>query len=777
MPGRILVKPKPHLSEAEFSRRANSHSALHRGTLVHANVRVLVVAAEQTETVLAALQNDPDIEFAEHDYLAHSFALPNDPYVVAGNEWHLTKIQAIQAWSVTAGASSVVIAILDSGVNTAHPDLVGRILPGYDFVNSDTDAADDYGHGTAVAGTVTAAGNNGVGVAGVAYGCMLLPVKVMDALGSASHSTIAQGIEYAVQQGARIINLSLGGDWPSSTLQNAINFAWSNNVIVVAAAGNNGSTVPQYPAACDHVLAVASSEPDDSRSWFSSYGSYVTLFAPGDNIWTTQRDLNNPYGAWSGTSFSSPVVAGVAALVLSVNPTLSNSQILDVLKQSADDLGPAGYDATYAYGRVNAFRAVSAVSPSIPSSSPEVLPPVEQPPTGTLVNTNPPAETVVPSLTLLSAPPNGARLKSPIITLAGIASDNAGLARVDVQVNDLPSQPAEGTSNWTAQVMLSPGYNVIHLRSVDLAGNVSREIIRGFTYVVTAPLSVQTNGLGAVVPNLDGRQLEVGKTYRIRAIPCPGQVFAGWLGGLASDSPTLTFTMQTNLALVANFVTNPFPVVRGFYSGLVTNASSVTPDNSGYFALAITRSGYFSGRLDSAGQRSGFSGRFNLSGDASINVRRGLTAPLSLGLHVDLANVTDNVSGSLSDGIWVSSVAGSRNVFNAWSNPAQQAGLRSFVLERAQDSETAAAGLSRIFSSGATSVRGKLNDGRAFSASSALAKNGDCPFYLSLNRGAEIVIGWLNFAAGQGPTASGTVLWVKTGTNSFATTLQATPGQ
>ena len=309
MPGRILVKPKPHLSDAEFSRRVTAHGALHRGTLARANVRVLAVAAEQTEIVLAALQNDPDIEFAERDYVAHACTLPNDPYVVSGNEWHLGKIQALQAWNLTVGASNVVIAILDSGINAAHPDLAGRVLPGYDFVNGDTDATDDCGHGTAVAGTVVAAGNNGLGVAGVAYGCTILPVKVMDAWGSASHSTIAQGIEYAVQQGARIINLSLGGDWPSSTLQNAINYAWSNNVVVVAAAGNNGSTVPQYPGACDHVLAVAACEPDDSRSWFSSYGSYVTLFAPGDNIWTTQRDLSNPYGAWSGTSFSSPVVA------------------------------------------------------------------------------------------------------------------------------------------------------------------------------------------------------------------------------------------------------------------------------------------------------------------------------------------------------------------------------------------------------------------------------------------------------------------------------------
>src|SRR6266446_4720453 len=192
----------------------------------------------------------------------------------------------------------------------------------------------------------------------------------MDASGSASHSTIAQGIEYAVDHGARIINLSLGGDWPSSTLQDAINFAWSNNVVVVAAAGNSGGTAPQYPAACDHVVAVSATEQDDSRASFSTYGNFVTLAAPGTAIWTTQRDLSNPYGAWSGTSFACPIAAGVAALVASANPSLSNTQIVDVLKQTADDLGSPGYDTSFGYGRLNAFRAVAAagsnVSPLLP---------------------------------------------------------------------------------------------------------------------------------------------------------------------------------------------------------------------------------------------------------------------------------------------------------------------------------------------------------------------------------------------------------------------------
>src|SRR5207249_2940903 len=195
VPGRILVKPRSHLSESDFSRRIAARGALHHHTLHQTNVRVLSVPAPQTEALLIALQNDPDIEFAERDYIAHSCATVNDPYVVSGSEWHLARIQALQAWDVTAGSPNVVIAILDSGINAAHPDLARRILPGYDFVNNDGTPLDDYGHGTAVAGTVVADGNNGTGVAGVAYGCTVLPVKVMDNLGAASHSTIAQGIE------------------------------------------------------------------------------------------------------------------------------------------------------------------------------------------------------------------------------------------------------------------------------------------------------------------------------------------------------------------------------------------------------------------------------------------------------------------------------------------------------------------------------------------------------------------------------------------------------
>jgi hypothetical protein len=850
VPGQILVRPKAGLSETSFLGKLRNHGALNRRTLHHLNVRVIAVPEAKAESVLAALQHDPEIEFAERDYIAKAAFLPNDPYVLAGDEWHLLPIQAAQAWNITTGLTNTIVAVLDSGINDAHPDLEGQVLPGYDFVNTTNDPADDFGHGTAVSGTIVAAGNNALGVAGVAYAARVLPVKVMDSYGFASYSCIAQGIKYAVDQHARVINISIVGSSPSSTLQDAINYAWSNNVVVVAAAGNNANNVPQYPAACDHVLGVSATEPDDSLASFSSYGSFVTLSAPGDNIWTTQNDVNSPYGTWRGTSFASPLVAGVAALVASENPSLSNTQIVSILEQSADDLGPAGYDVAFGYGRVNAYRAVSAASlepgalpprmtaaPTVTLSSPagsaqfslgaivfvtaEVSPGTSsaavtnvlllangepfanlaaapfvlgwtpaQPGSYTLTalamddrgfySTSAPVSIQIlnpdvnaPFVTITSAPANGSRLTSPQVSLAGTAGGNAGIDRVEVQVNGNPSRLASGTTNWNAQLFLSPGKNVLQVRSVDGAGTVSSEVTRLFTCVVLAPLIVHTNGLGRVTPDLNGRMLEIGRPYTVRAIQGPGQAFAGWIG-VDSQSSLLHFTMQSNLMLVANFVLSPFPPVKGRYAGLMANTNGVLPENSGCFTIAMTASGLFTGKLFVGGKGHGFRGLLDLAGDAAVAVKRGKLKPLSLALHVDLTNGTDQITGFVTDGGWASELAGDRNIFNVKSNPAPQAGSRAFILERADNtSVTAAIGSSAISRSGLARVRGRLDNGKAFSAGSLLARNGDYPFYLSLSRGNEIVVGWLNFPAATTPTASGTVLWVRTGTNAFAATLRA----
>jgi hypothetical protein len=201
----------------------------------------------------------------------------------------------------------------------------------------------------------------------------------------------------------------------------------------------------------------------------------------------------------------------------------------------------------------------------------------------------------------------------------------------------------------------------------------------------------------------------------------------------------------------------------------------VLPDSSGCFTLAITAAGRFSGRVCLGGRRHGFSGRLDRAGGAGVSAKRGGLSPLTLTLRVDLENGSDEVVGSVTDGGWTSALTGDRNVFQRKLNPAPQAGARAFVLQQADnDALTAAAGFGAIARSGKARVKGRLEDGRAFSAGSLLARNGDCPFYLSFKRGTEVLIGRLNFPAAPTPTASGTVLWVRTGTNAFAATLQAT---
>lgn len=599
VPGQILVKPKARLADADFSKRLVAHGAAYRKTLQHMNVSVLNVPENQIEAVLNALRNDPEIEFAERDGVARAAFLPNDAYVASGDEWHLQRIQAPQAWDYSAGAPGTIIAILDSGINSAHPDLAGRVLPGYDFVSNDSDPADDFGHGTAVAGTAVAAGNNNIGVAGVAFSCVVLPVKVVDSSGFASYSCVAQGIKYAVDHGARIINLSIAGDTPSSTLQSAIDYAWSNNVVVVAAAGNNGNSTPHYPAACTHVVGVSATEPDDTLATFSSYGSFVELSAPGDNIWTTQRDLANPYGAWRGTSFASPIVAGTAALIATANPTLSNTQIVSLLEMGADDLGMVGYDPSFGFGRVNASHSVTLAS-------------------------------------------------------------------------------------------LDPG-----------------------------------------------------------AVVGPGS---------GTNNPP------------AGPATNSTPI--GHYAGLIADPDGVRADSSGYVALTVRRSGAFSGKMLLGGTRYGLGGQFSSTGDAQLILSRRWTRPLIVTLHIDRSNGTDQLFGTVGNGAWTSEITGNRNVFNARFNPAPQTGLRLFTLQQVDSPSGAANGISRISAGGGVAIRGQLGDSSRFVTASTLAKNGDYPFYLSLRRGSEIVIGWLNFPAGAEPAAGGSVVWLNTGTNAFTRSLQ-----
>ncbi|MBD3309261.1 S8 family serine peptidase [candidate division KSB3 bacterium] len=325
------------------------------------NVLLLNLREDVDErTAMRAYNSLEEVEYAELNYWYYVFSVPNDAFF--SSQYGLYNpssqgIDAIGAWDIEVGNESVIIAIIDTGIDYTHEDLAGKVIKGYDFVNEDFDPKDDNGHGTHVAGIAGAFSNNRSGIAGVCPGCSLLAIKVITADGAGTNTWIANGIANAVNLGAQVINLSLGGLDRSHTIELAVQQAYQNNVLVVAASGNDGSSVPLYPAAFPEVIAVGATDRSGDRASFSSYGSHLELAAPGQAIYGTLP--GNTYDAWNGTSMASPHVAGLAGLVLSKSPGLSNDQVRRVLVESAQDLGQSGRDASFGYGRINAYTALS----------------------------------------------------------------------------------------------------------------------------------------------------------------------------------------------------------------------------------------------------------------------------------------------------------------------------------------------------------------------------------------------------------------------------------
>ncbi len=292
----------------------------------------------------------PGVAYAEPDYILRANGEPTDPDWLEQYGWRRTKLAL--AWDVTHGSADFPIAIVDTGVDTSHEDLADKILPGYDFVNGDDDPQDDHGHGTHCAGIAAAGADNGFGGVGIGYAAKIMPVKVLDAAGGGSTSGVAQGIVYAVDHGAKVISLSLGGPVASEALRDAINYATSHQVVVVAAAGNDGTSSPSYPAAFDGVLAVAASDEQDRRASYSNYGTWVQVAAPGDHIYSTLP--GNHYGYMSGTSMAAPAVAGLANLVWSkLGGSATSAQVRERIVKTAEKVG-----GWVRYGRIDALKAV-----------------------------------------------------------------------------------------------------------------------------------------------------------------------------------------------------------------------------------------------------------------------------------------------------------------------------------------------------------------------------------------------------------------------------------
>jgi subtilisin family serine protease len=334
---------------------------------------------QSVEAVIAELAADPAVAWAEPDYVVEladegstTAVAVNDPQ--SGQQYSLDRMRVRDAWGLTKGSTSGVVAVLDTGVYAAHPDLGGRLLPGYNFVSGNTNTADNNGHGTWVAGIIAATPNNGVDVAGISWNDKILPVKVMDSTGHGQTSWLTSGIIWAADHGARVINMSIGGFPYSQYVKDAIDYAWSKGVVLVGAAGNNHREESYYPASYPNVISVSATQADDEFTNWSSYGPNVDVSAPGASVMTTNCDRAKvsacPYYGdhiiISGTSFAAPNVAGVVALIRARHPTYTPAQIVGRLTSTVDDLGYTGWDKRYGVGRVNAFRAVGGSPAAVP---------------------------------------------------------------------------------------------------------------------------------------------------------------------------------------------------------------------------------------------------------------------------------------------------------------------------------------------------------------------------------------------------------------------------
>jgi len=384
----------------------------------------------------------PQVKFVEKNFEFEPALVPDDTQYV--DQWHLPRIQAPQAWDLTQGSAGAVIAILDSGVDATHPDLASKLVAGYNTYSGNTTTTDTYGHGTEVAGAAAALTNNGQGVAGVAGAAPIMPVRVTDGTGRATSASIANGIIWAADHGARVMNLSFNGVAGNATIRTAAEYATNHGSLVVAASGNCGcvDTTPDNP----FILSVSATDEADGLAAFSSTGPFVDLAAPGNNILTTA--MFGLYTSDSGTSLASPIVAGVAALMFSVKPTLTPAAATQLLASTAVPLGGSAYNTSFGHGRVDALAAVTAAAAYTP-----------------------PPDTTPPSLAMAS-PLAGATLSGTAVVDV-TATDDVGVVKVDLLVDGnlfVTDVTSPYSFAWDTST-LANGPHTLQAKANDAAGN------------------------------------------------------------------------------------------------------------------------------------------------------------------------------------------------------------------------------------------------------------------------------------------------------------------
>lgn len=374
--GQLLVKFEDGTSPTVANAVLERADAEPEGSVPEIGVRVVDVPAGETAEAITALKASPVVEFVERDVSVEMLeTTPNDS--LWSSQWGPLVIGAPRGWEKTTGAPDVVVAVLDTGIDASHPDLSGSLVQGYDFSNGDSVADDDNGHGTAAAAVVAARTNNALGHAGICWRCSLMPIKVLGADGFGTNSAVASGIVWAVDRGADVISMSLGGPGTTQTLTNAVEYAAGKGVVLVAAAGNSGSATANYPAAYPEVVSVAGmTEVGALYSW-SNFGSWVQVAAPGCN---TAAYLGAGYVTFCGTSSATPVVAGLAGLLRSARPGLSKAEVEQAIRSTA-----VPFSSAVRFGRIDVHAALASVTkapppPPVLVSPPAVAPPAESPP-------------------------------------------------------------------------------------------------------------------------------------------------------------------------------------------------------------------------------------------------------------------------------------------------------------------------------------------------------------------------------------------------------------
>lgn len=356
--GRLLVKFIDGTSEDSQRGILSAQGAEIEDTIPQIDVKILKVPPQALQGIQNALSKSDSVEYVETDSIIEPLVVPDD--TLFPNQWHLSKVQAPAAWDISKGRSDVVIAILDAGFDASHPDLAGKFVGGYNAYDNNNDwSSAPCGHGTLVAGVAASATNNGVGVAGLGWENKILPIKVTGSDCYTYTSVLARAITYATDNGAKVANVSFaiyGGD---RTITTAARYMYNHGGWVVAAAGNSG----QFVNAKDnrYIISIGATDSSDNITWFSSYGKYIDFVAPGSDIYTTS--LGGSYNYVSGTSFSSPLAAGLVALMFSQNPNATPKQVYDALEQSVVDLGASGNDNYYGWGRIDAAKALQIIGP------------------------------------------------------------------------------------------------------------------------------------------------------------------------------------------------------------------------------------------------------------------------------------------------------------------------------------------------------------------------------------------------------------------------------